>query len=87
MAQKKRSSKKRSTVKSKRADQQAVRQLLSALEGLPRPARAVLSKNINGFRRSYPKLYDVMFKDVDSEHYREFERHLERMQERKRRDA
>lgn len=80
MAQKKRS--KRSAAKCD--GQQAVRRLLDALDGLPRPARRTLGRNIDAFKRHYPELYDVMFKDVDSEHYREFERHLERAQQRQR---
>lgn len=85
MASKKRSSKK--TAKPKRADQHAVRRLLSALEGLPRPARRVLSRNIDGFKKQYPDLFDVMFKDVDSEHYRDIERQIEDWQEQKRKEV
>lgn len=83
MPQKKRPSKR--TAKDKRAGDQAVRQLLAALDGLPRPARRVLSRNIDGFKKQYPDLFDVMFKDVDSEYYREVvERGIEQWQDEKR---
>ena len=62
-------------------------EITEALKSLPLPARAIVSQHINEldkFRRRYPRLYDFMFKNVDSRRYREFERHLERVQDQKR---
>jgi hypothetical protein len=86
MAQKKRSSsKKRPTGEQKSA---TVDEITRALNALPLPARAIVNehiKDLDTFRRRYPGLYEVMFKNIgDSKRYREFERDLERAQERRR---
>lgn len=52
---------------------------------LPIPAQQFLAAQIDGlldFRDKYPRTFDVMFKNVDSESYREFESQLERLQRR-----
>lgn len=95
MAQKKRpaitkaSPKKKRFAKRQESPQQTlplsdtVQQLAKALDALPAPARAVFD-NIENFKRRYPRLYEVMFRNVDTKHYREFERHLEQLQQQKR---
>lgn len=102
MAQKKRSSARKSSPKRKRFalrqisenPQQSlelsntVQELAKALQALPLPARAIFDQQINSldkFKRQYPRLYDVMFKNIDSKRYREFEQHLERAQVARRR--
>lgn len=54
---------------------------------LPMPAQQFLAAQIDGlldFREKYPRTFDVMFKNVDSESYRLFESQLERVQRRMR---
>ena len=88
MAKKKRTSKRRLSVQP--TQNTAIVEITAALSALPLPARAIVNehiKDLDKFRRRYPRLYDVMFKSVDSKHYREFEQQLEQLQERKRRDA
>ena len=80
---------KRRSSKRKPADKpdDTVTAIAKALAALPKPARAIVGAHIDDldkFRRRYPRLYEVMFKNVDSEHYREFERQLERAQQRER---
>lgn len=95
MAQKKRSSKRKVSPKQKRfAKRQetrqqplplsdTVQQLAQVLDSLPAPARAVFD-NAERFKRRYPRLYEVMFRDVNSKRYRDVERDIERWQKDKR---
>ena len=69
----------------KRDRDQAVRRLLETFDGQPRPARRTLSKRVDQFKQQYPRLYEVMFRDVDSPRYRAFEMLLEQEAERQRR--
>jgi hypothetical protein len=85
MTQKKRSSKRRPLAKPEQDN--SILEITEALNALPLPARAIVNehiKDLDKFRQRYPRLYNVMFKDADSKHYRAFERHLERVQEQKR---
>jgi hypothetical protein len=92
MARKKRLSKRKASPNKKRSAAQEGEpfeisaQLRLALDRLPKPARAIFDR-VREFKRAHPHLFDVMTRDVDSERYREFERHLERVQERKRRGS
>lgn len=78
---KKRSSKRRSFTET------TVHEMTKALKALPMPARAILNKHIRDldeFRQTYPRLYDVMFKNVSSKDSRRIERRIERVQRRDR---
>lgn len=85
MTQKKRETKRRTSGKQKRHP--TVIEIAKALDALPLPARAIVSKRIDDidrFRRQYPDLYDLMFKEVDSKDCRRVERQIERVQQQKR---
>ena len=93
MARKKRLPKRKASPKKKRSDDQNCEPLAitsaihSALEGLPRPARAIAAR-VDDFGRAHPKIYEIITRDVDSPYYREkFERHIEREQAKRRRKA
>lgn len=86
MAQKKRTPKRKASPKKKRSNTQdgepleLTEAMRKALAGLPKPARAVLDR-VGAFKRKYPKLYEIITRDIDSPDYRRFERDLELKQE------
>lgn len=79
--------KKRSSKRPRKQPEFNVTQITKALSALPLPARAIVRERIDDidrFRQQYPDLYELMFKNVDCERYREFEREIERAQRQKR---
>lgn len=76
MAKKKRSSK-------RAPSETTVTEMTKALSALPMPARAIVNehiKDLDEFRQTYPRLYEVMFKNVSPKDCRRIERSIEREQ-------